>query len=85
MSFQYCVTTTLTGGVTAAAEIKTLAGSAGISKNTLDRVKFALGVKSVKQGDNWYWETPAAMEQPQAPQDSLCGKPRVLGVLESTE
>jgi len=60
---QQFITTALSNGVTSAAEIKTLAGSAGISKNTLDRAKSALGVKSKKQGDNWYWELPAADEQ----------------------
>ena len=77
------ITAALSDGVTAAAEIKTLAGSAGISKNTLDRAKSALGVKSVKQGDNWRWETTSDVEEPQAPQDSLGGKLGVLGALES--
>jgi hypothetical protein len=63
------ITTALNKGITAAAEIKTLAEGAGIAKNTLERAKAALGVKSVKQGDNWLWELPHGGEQPQDTQE----------------
>jgi hypothetical protein len=52
------ITAALHSGVTCATEIKTLAQSAGIAKNTLERAKTALHVKSVKQGDIWCWELP---------------------------
>ena len=79
------IKTAMTGGITASAEIKALADSAGISKNTLDRAKSALGVSSVKQGDVWRWEMPAADEHPQEPQDSVYANDGVLGVLDSGE
>ena len=90
------ITTALNNNITSAAEIKTLAEGAGISKNTLDRAKSALGVKSVKQGDNWRWEMPAAEdvdgsphlennEHPQEPQDFSYPNDGVLGVLETNE
>jgi len=90
------IKTALNSGVTASVEIKTLAEGAGISKNTLDRAKSSLGVKSVKQGDNWRWEMPTAEgsdhghclnknEQPQEPQDFVYVGDGVLGVLESDE
>lgn len=63
------ITAVMSNGVTSAAEIKTLAESAGISKNTLDRAKSALGIKSVKDGDCWQWQLPTENEQPQEPQD----------------
>ncbi|GHU59110.1 hypothetical protein FACS1894133_5150 [Clostridia bacterium] len=63
------ITAVMSNGVTSAAEIKMLAESAGISKNTLDRAKSALGVKSVKDGDCWQWQLPIENEQPQEPQD----------------
>jgi RecA-family ATPase len=63
------ITAALSSGVTAAAEIKTLAESAGISKNTLERAKSALGVKSVKQGEIWRWELSAPNEDTQEPQE----------------
>jgi hypothetical protein len=75
------ITTTLNNGTTA-AEIKALAESAGVSKNTLDRAKSALGAMSIKQGDCWLWQLPAADEQPQEPQDSVCADDGVLGVLD---
>jgi hypothetical protein len=76
------ITTVLNNGTTAAAEIKTLSESAGISKNTLDRAKSALGVKSVKEGDCWLWQLPTENEVPQEPQDSVCINDGVLGVLD---
>ena len=39
----------------AAEEVKKDARGAGISERTLKRAKSALGVKSRKQGDVWYW------------------------------
>jgi hypothetical protein len=41
----------------------------GVTKNTLDRAKAALGVKSVKRGDNWLWELPHGGEQLQDTQE----------------
>ncbi|GHU94836.1 hypothetical protein FACS1894208_06600 [Clostridia bacterium] len=52
------ITSALADGTTAATEIKTLAESAGISKNTLERAKSDLGVKSVQQGGAWLWALP---------------------------
>jgi hypothetical protein len=63
------ITAALNKGITAAAEIKTLAESAGIAKNTLERAKTALGVKSVKQGEIWRWELPAVGGEPQDTQE----------------
>ena len=90
------IKTALNSGVTASAEIKALAEGTGISKNTLDRAKSSLGVRSFKQGDNWRWEMPAIEgsdhghcldenEQPQEPQDFVYTSDGVLGVLESDE
>jgi hypothetical protein len=39
-------------------ELKTLAESAGISKNTLERAKSELGVQSVQQDGAWHWTLP---------------------------
>jgi hypothetical protein len=75
----------MSNGVTSAAEIKLLAESAGISKNTLDRAKSALAINSVKQGDCWLCQLPTDNEQPQEPQETVCSPLGVLGVLESTE
>jgi hypothetical protein len=50
--------------------MKTLADSAGISRNTLERAKSALGVASVKQGDCWLWTIPDGTEIQQEPQDT---------------
>ena len=66
------------------------------SKNTLDRAKSALGIRSVKKGEVWYWKMPADEdvddsphlennEQPQEPQDFAYANDGVLGVLESIE
>ena len=76
------ITTAISNGVSAAAEIKTLAEGAGISKNTLDRAKSALGVKSVKYGNNWHWAIPLTREHPQEPQEIVCADDGVLGVLD---
>jgi hypothetical protein len=86
------ITAALNNGVSAAAEIKALAEGAGIARNTLERAKSALGVKSVKQGDCWRWELPAEGtdsgqhlendEHPQEPQDSSCPEDGALGVLD---
>ena len=46
-------------GITSATEIKAMSENAGISKNTLERAKSAMGVKSIKQGDKWQWEPPS--------------------------
>jgi hypothetical protein len=54
------ISDTLSGGTTAAAEIKELAAAAGVAKNTLDRAKSALGVRSEKRGDAWFWSLPTA-------------------------
>jgi hypothetical protein len=50
------IAATLSGGAVSATEIQLKADGAGISKSTLDRAKSALGVKSIKQGDNWVWQ-----------------------------
>ncbi|MDR1764898.1 MAG: hypothetical protein LBR77_02125 [Lachnospiraceae bacterium] len=55
------ITTNLASGTVPAADIKALAETAGISKNTLERAKTELGVQSVKQGDGWLWRMPDAM------------------------
>jgi hypothetical protein len=60
----------LTNGVVPATEMKALADSAGISRNTLERAKSALGIVSVKQGDCWLWTTPGDTEIQQEPQDT---------------
>ncbi len=79
----------INNGITAAAEIKTLVEDRGISRNTLDRAKSALAVKSVKTGDNWQWELPSLKNEErevhQDPQDSVCRKFGDLGVVEITE
>ena len=77
--------TALSNGISSAAEIKTLAEGAGISRNTLDRAKSAFGVKSVKQGDSWRWVLPSAEEHPQDPQDSVCTDDGGLGGLDENE
>jgi hypothetical protein len=76
------ITTAMSNGVASAAEIKALAESAGISKNTLDRAKSALGIRSIKQGDYWIWQLPAVNEEPQQPQDLHIPNGGVLGVLD---
>jgi hypothetical protein len=48
----------LAGGVVSATEIKLLAEDAGISKNTLERAKSDLGVKSFQRDSAWFWELP---------------------------
>jgi len=72
-------------GITAAAEIKTLAEDRGISRNTLDRAKSALAVKSIKTGDNWQWELPSPNEVHQVPQDSAHRNFGDVGVVEISE
>jgi len=52
------ITATLTNGAVPAVEIKTIAESAGISKNTLERAKSELGVQSVQQDGAWLWTLP---------------------------
>jgi RecA-family ATPase len=52
------ITTTLSNGAAPAAEMKTLADSAGISKNTLERAKSELGVKSFQRQGEWFWTLP---------------------------
>ncbi|GHV37260.1 hypothetical protein FACS18949_17440 [Clostridia bacterium] len=54
------ITSNLANGAAPATEIKTLAESAGISKNTLERAKSDLGIKSVQQGGAWLWSLPDA-------------------------
>jgi hypothetical protein len=56
------IAATLANGATPAAELKTLAESAGISKNTLERAKSELGVQSVQQDGAWLWTLPEAAE-----------------------
>ena len=34
----------------------------GISKRVLDKAKKSLGVKSIKEGNGWYWELPEEKE-----------------------
>ena len=34
----------------------------GISKRVLDEAKKSLGVKSIKEGNGWYWELPEEKE-----------------------
>jgi RecA-family ATPase len=65
------ITAALAKGAIPAAEMKTLAGNAGISKNTLERAKSALGIASVKQSDGWIWRLPDKdVEGLQEPQDT---------------
>jgi RecA-family ATPase len=52
---------------TPAAELKTLAESAGISKNTLERAKSELGVQSVQQDGAWHWTLPETNADTQKP------------------
>jgi hypothetical protein len=42
-----------------------LAESAGISKNTIERAKSELGVKSIQHGGAWDWTLPNANAEPQ--------------------
>jgi hypothetical protein len=56
------IAATLATGAAPAAELKTLAESAGISKNTLERAKSELGVRSVQQDGAWLWTLPDAAE-----------------------
>jgi hypothetical protein len=56
------IAATLAPGATPAAELKTLAESAGISKNTLERAKSELGVHSVQQDGAWLWTLPETAE-----------------------
>jgi hypothetical protein len=58
------ITANLVGGTASAAEIKALAENAGISKNTLERAKSELGVKSVQQGGAWHWTLPNTDAEP---------------------
>jgi hypothetical protein len=59
------ITANLANGATPAAEIKTRAENAGISKNTLERAKSELGVMSVQQGGAWLWTLPSKDAEPQ--------------------
>jgi hypothetical protein len=59
------ITATLSNGVTPATEMKSLAESAGISKNTLERAKSELGVKSIRNSDAWHWALPEADQDTQ--------------------
>jgi hypothetical protein len=70
----------LADGITAAAEIKALAESSGISRNTLERAKTAIGAISTKDGGIWRWGMPAAGEDTQEPHDGAAGH---LGYLDS--
>jgi hypothetical protein len=40
------------------AKVKALAEMAGFSKNTLERAKTELGVKSFQQDGAWHWALP---------------------------
>ena len=50
--------TTLKDGRCASAEVIAEASELGISESTLKRAKSALGIKSVKEGDRWFWQLP---------------------------
>lgn len=52
----------LTSGSIAAADIMQQAEEQGISAKTLNRAKSALGVISIKQGGQWYWQLPIDVE-----------------------
>ncbi|GHU95828.1 hypothetical protein FACS1894208_09370 [Clostridia bacterium] len=52
----------LATGAAPAAELKTLAESAGTSKNTLERAKSELGVQSVQKDGAWHWTLPEPSE-----------------------
>ena len=50
--------TSLDSGPLAVSELRAEADAAGIAFRTLKRAKCVLGVRSVKRGASWFWETP---------------------------
>lgn len=68
------IETALANGPVPAADMEQMAEEQGISPKTLQRVKSALGVISVKRGVGWYWDLPIEAEYCEVSQDGQQGQ-----------
>jgi len=55
---KHLIRNTLDNSITEASYFEQLAENHGLSLKTIHRAKTALGIRSVKRGDIWYWELP---------------------------
>lgn len=56
----------LSEGPRPSTEVEAQCGAAGIKYRTLQRAKDDIGVKSVKRGEQWYWELPMEPRSPES-------------------
>ena len=68
------IETALAKGPVLSVDMMQMAEEQGISPKTLNRAKDALGVISVKHGNQWYWEIPIVVEFTEVSQDGQDGQ-----------
>lgn len=74
---QEFVAQALANGAAASVELFRAAEEQGLSPKTLNRAKGAMGIKSFRQGGQWYWSLPGS-EGGQGGQTSLDGSLTIL-------
>ena len=68
------IETALVNGPVLAVDMEQMAEEQGISPKTMSRAKSALGVISVKHGNQWYWEMPIEVVFTEVSQDGQHGQ-----------